>query len=46
MTKAHDASIPRITYDDLGGLKNEVQKIREMVELPMRHPELFGKNWS
>ncbi|MBI3842581.1 MAG: CDC48 family AAA ATPase [Thaumarchaeota archaeon] len=43
MTKAIDQSIPRITYDDLGGLKNEVQKIREMVELPMRHPELFEK---
>jgi transitional endoplasmic reticulum ATPase len=43
MTKAIDNSVPRITYDDLGGLKNEVQKIREMVELPMRHPELFEK---
>jgi transitional endoplasmic reticulum ATPase len=43
MTKAIDSSIPRITYDELGGLKNEVQKIREMVELPMRHPELFEK---
>lgn len=43
MTQAVDSSIPRFTYDDLGGLKNEVQKIREMVELPMRHPELFEK---
>ena len=43
MTKAVDASVPIITYDELGGLKNEVQKIREMVELPMRHPELFEK---
>ena len=43
MTKAVDSSVPRITYDELGGLKNEVQKIREMVELPMRHPELFEK---
>ena len=43
MTKAVDASVSRITYDELGGLKNEVQKIREMVELPMRHPELFEK---
>ena len=43
MTKAIDSTIPRITYDELGGLKNEVQKIREMVELPMRHPELFEK---
>ncbi|MCH7876827.1 MAG: CDC48 family AAA ATPase, partial [Thaumarchaeota archaeon] len=43
MTKVVDASIPRITYDELGGLKNEILKIREMVELPMRHPELFDK---
>ena len=43
MTKVVDSSFPRITYDELGGLKNEVQKIREMVELPMRHPELFDK---
>ena len=43
MTQTVDVSIPRITYDDLGGLKNEVQKIRETVELPMRHPELFEK---
>ncbi len=43
MTKQIDASVPRITYDELGGLKNEVQKIREIVELPMRHPELFDK---
>ena len=43
MTQAVDNSVPRITYDDLGGLKKEVQKIREMVELPMRHPELFEK---
>ena len=43
LTKAIDSSVPRITYDELGGLKNEVQKIREMVELPMRHPELFDK---
>lgn len=43
MTQTVNVSIPRITYDDLGGLKNEVQKIRETVELPMRHPELFEK---
>jgi len=32
-----------ITYEDIGGLKDEVQKIREMVELPIRHPELFER---
>ena len=43
MTKAVVSSVLGITYDELGGLKSEVQKIREMVELPMRHPELFDK---
>ncbi|MBM3895157.1 MAG: CDC48 family AAA ATPase [Thaumarchaeota archaeon] len=43
MTKAVETSIPRVTYDDLGGLKKEIQKVREMIELPMRHPELFEK---
>ena len=38
---ADSAARPRVSYDDLGGLGAEVQKIREMVELPMRHPELF-----
>ena len=32
---------PGFTYDDLGGLDAEIRKIREMVELPLRHPELF-----
>jgi len=35
--------IAQITYEDIGGLKEEIQKIREMVELPMRHPELFER---
>lgn len=35
--------IPQVTYEDIGGLKDEVQKIREMVELPLRHPELFER---
>src|SRR5215211_3485557 len=38
-----DKKIDRITYEDIGGLKNEVQKVREMIELPLRHPELFDK---
>ena len=33
--------IPRVTYEDIGGLKKQIEKIREMVELPLRHPELF-----
>jgi transitional endoplasmic reticulum ATPase len=35
--------IATVSYEDIGGLKEEVQKIREMVELPMRHPELFER---
>ncbi|MBI4406347.1 AAA family ATPase, partial [Candidatus Micrarchaeota archaeon] len=35
--------IATISYEDIGGLKDEVQKIREMVELPIRHPELFER---
>ncbi len=36
-------NVPTVTYDDVGGLKEAIQKIREMVELPLRHPELFEK---
>ncbi|MEM2870392.1 MAG: CDC48 family AAA ATPase [Thermoplasmata archaeon] len=36
-------SIPRVTYEDIGGLGNEMKKIREMIELPLRHPELFER---
>jgi len=32
-----------ITYDDIGGLKKEIESIREMVELPIRRPEVFKK---
>ncbi|MGD1838722.1 MAG: CDC48 family AAA ATPase [Nitrososphaeraceae archaeon] len=32
-----------VTYEEIGGLKNEVQKVREMIELPLRHPEIFDK---
>ncbi len=30
-----------ITYEDIGGLSDEIQRIREMIELPMKHPEVF-----
>jgi transitional endoplasmic reticulum ATPase len=33
----------RISYEDIGGLRNEVQKVREMIELPLRHPEIFER---
>jgi len=32
-----------ITYEDIGGLDNEIQLVREMVELPLKHPELFTR---
>jgi len=35
--------IPRVTYEDIGDLEEAKQKIREMVELPLKHPELFRK---
>jgi len=35
--------IGEVHYEDIGGLKNEIQKIREMVELPIRYPELFER---
>ncbi|HIE14204.1 TPA: AAA family ATPase, partial [Candidatus Bathyarchaeota archaeon] len=35
--------VPKTTYEDIGGLKEEIQRIREMVELPMRHPEIFQR---
>jgi transitional endoplasmic reticulum ATPase len=33
----------KITYDDIGGLDDELHRIREMVELPLKHPELFKR---
>src|ERR687885_651623 len=35
--------IAQVTYEDIGGLKEEIQKVREMIELPLRHPEIFEK---
>lgn len=35
--------IPKVTYEDIGGLSEEVKKVREMIELPLRHPELFER---
>src|SRR4029077_7054208 len=36
-------AIPRIAYEDIGGLRPVIQKVREMIELPLRHPELFER---
>ena len=35
--------VPQVVYEDIGGLKEEIQKVREMIELPLRHPEIFEK---
>jgi transitional endoplasmic reticulum ATPase len=35
--------VPQVSYEDIGGLKEEIQKVREMIELPLRHPEIFEK---
>jgi len=35
--------VPEVTYEDIGGLTDEIKKIREMVEVPLKHPELFER---
>src|SRR3989338_5204378 len=40
---AGDMKSTGVTYEDIGGLKNEIELVREMVELPMKHPEVFQK---
>jgi transitional endoplasmic reticulum ATPase len=37
------ARVPAVTYEDIGGLKDELQRVREMIELPLKHPELFDR---
>jgi transitional endoplasmic reticulum ATPase len=37
------ADLPEVTYEDIGGLERELDLVREMIELPMRHPELFRR---
>ncbi len=38
-----ETSAPQITYEDIGGLTEEVRKVRELVELPLKHPEIFSR---
>ena len=38
-----EEAVPDVTYEDIGGLTEEVKKIREMVELPLKHPEIFDR---
>ena len=35
--------VPQVSYEDIGGLTDEIKKVREMIELPLRHPEIFEK---
>ncbi|MCW3797892.1 CDC48 family AAA ATPase [Sphingomonas sp. BN140010] len=42
-TEQHGERRADVTYDDLGGLKDTIDALREMVELPLRHPELFQR---
>ncbi len=34
---------PSVTYEDIGGLEGELQRIREMIEFPLKHPEIFSR---
>jgi transitional endoplasmic reticulum ATPase len=43
VVKEKEAGISRVSYEDIGGLKEEIKKVREMIELPLRHPELFDR---
>lgn len=40
---AKEGGTPSISYEDIGGIKNAVSRLREMIELPLRHPELFKR---
>jgi len=35
--------VPEVSYEDVGGLEDEIKKVREMVELPLKHPEIFER---
>ena len=35
--------VPQVTYEDIGGIRGEIKKVREMIELPLRHLEIFEK---
>ncbi|MEM7821648.1 MAG: CDC48 family AAA ATPase [Candidatus Aenigmatarchaeota archaeon] len=41
--RLEERAIPTVTYEDIGGIKEIIHKVREMIELPLRHPELFER---
>ncbi|MCD1294728.1 AAA family ATPase [Methanocella sp. CWC-04] len=42
-TEVVKETVPEVTYEDLGGIREAIQKIREMIELPLKYPELFNR---
>ena len=38
-----ELKVPAVTYEDIGGLKEELRRVREMIELPLKHPEVFNR---
>jgi transitional endoplasmic reticulum ATPase len=42
-TEISRSEVPEVTYEDLGGIRDAIQKIREMIELPLKYPELFNR---
>ncbi|MGM0606655.1 MAG: AAA family ATPase, partial [Halobacteriota archaeon] len=42
-TAGRAGEAPSVAYEDIGGLDDELEQVREMIELPMRHPELFKR---
>ncbi|MEM7826691.1 MAG: CDC48 family AAA ATPase [Candidatus Aenigmatarchaeota archaeon] len=43
MTQPIEERVPEVTYEDIGGMQEEIKKVREMIELPLKHPELFER---
>ena len=41
--KITETKIPRVSYEDIGGLREEIRKVREMIELPLKYPEVFER---
>ncbi|MCS7107856.1 MAG: AAA family ATPase [Sulfolobales archaeon] len=40
---AEFAKVPRVTYEDIGGMRHVIERMRELVELPLKYPELFKR---
>jgi transitional endoplasmic reticulum ATPase len=43
MPELKEDKLPDVSYEDIGGLDEELKKVREMVELPLKHPEIFER---